>query len=121
MVTVRAMTAADWPRVEHILAEGIAEGEATFESTVPTWEQFDAGRGERHASRPPHEKLSTHLGLECGELKADSGCGAVRVCSRCRERAVLGQRDERPQRLMHESEHGPLDKSQQGVGSVSMP
>lgn len=44
MVSVRAMTAEDWPRVEAILAEGIDEGEATFESTVPTWEQFDAGK-----------------------------------------------------------------------------
>ncbi|TQK17563.1 phosphinothricin acetyltransferase [Microbacterium sp. SLBN-154] len=44
MISVRAMTAADWPRVEAILAEGIAEGEATFESTVPSWEQFDGGK-----------------------------------------------------------------------------
>lgn len=44
MVSVRAMTAEDWPRVEAILAEGIAEGEATFESTVPSWEQFDTGK-----------------------------------------------------------------------------
>lgn len=44
MVSVRAMTAEDWPRVEAILGEGIAEGEATFESTVPSWQQFDAGK-----------------------------------------------------------------------------
>ncbi len=41
---VREMTAADWPRVEVILAAGIAAGEATFETTTPTWEQFDAGK-----------------------------------------------------------------------------
>lgn len=41
---VRAMTPADWPRVEAILAAGIAEGDATFESATPAWEQFDAGR-----------------------------------------------------------------------------
>ena len=44
MTTVREMTAADWPRVEAILAAGIAGGEATFETTTPTWEQFDAGK-----------------------------------------------------------------------------
>ncbi|WP_322410910.1 N-acetyltransferase family protein [Microbacterium invictum] len=44
MISVRAMTASDWPRVEAILAEGIAEGEATFESTTPSWEQFDSGK-----------------------------------------------------------------------------
>ncbi|MGU3645050.1 N-acetyltransferase family protein [Microbacterium sp. C23T] len=38
------MTAADWPRVEAIFAAGIAGGEATFETTTPSWEQFDAGR-----------------------------------------------------------------------------
>jgi L-amino acid N-acyltransferase YncA len=44
MVTVRAMAAADWPQVEAIFATGIAGGEATFETSTPTWEQFDAGR-----------------------------------------------------------------------------
>jgi len=38
------MDAADWPAVERIFAEGIAGGEATFESETPTWEAFDSGR-----------------------------------------------------------------------------
>lgn len=38
------MTAADWPAVERILRQGIATGEATFESQTPTWQAFDAGR-----------------------------------------------------------------------------
>jgi phosphinothricin acetyltransferase len=38
------MRADDWPEVEAIFAAGIAEGEATFETSAPTWEQFDAGR-----------------------------------------------------------------------------
>lgn len=42
MTTVRAMTAADWPQVEAIFAAGIEDGEATFETTTPSWEQFDA-------------------------------------------------------------------------------
>lgn len=44
MTRVRAMTAADWPQVEAILAAGIRAGEATFETTTPSWEQFDAGK-----------------------------------------------------------------------------
>jgi phosphinothricin acetyltransferase len=44
MTTVREMTAADWPQVEAIFAAGIAGGEATFETTTPSWEQFDAGK-----------------------------------------------------------------------------
>jgi phosphinothricin acetyltransferase len=38
------MTAADWPSVERIFAEGIDAGNATFESATPTWAAFDAGR-----------------------------------------------------------------------------
>lgn len=38
------MTAADWPQVETILAAGIAGGEATFETTTPTWASFDTGK-----------------------------------------------------------------------------
>ena len=44
MASIRSMTAADWPQVEAIFAAGILGGEATFESTTPAWEQFDAGR-----------------------------------------------------------------------------
>lgn len=44
MTHIRPMTAADWPSVEAILAAGITAGEATFESTTPTWEQFDGGK-----------------------------------------------------------------------------
>ncbi|MET0715426.1 MAG: N-acetyltransferase family protein [Mycetocola sp.] len=44
MTRVRPMTAEDWPQVEAIFAAGIAGGEATFETTTPTWEQFDASK-----------------------------------------------------------------------------
>ncbi|AYG05321.1 N-acetyltransferase family protein [Gryllotalpicola protaetiae] len=38
------MTAADWPAVHAIYAEGIATGNATFESEPPAWEKFDSGK-----------------------------------------------------------------------------
>lgn len=38
------MEAADWPAVERIYAQGIADGEATFEVATPSWEAFDASR-----------------------------------------------------------------------------
>ncbi|KHK98972.1 phosphinothricin acetyltransferase [Microbacterium mangrovi] len=38
------MLPGDWPAVEEIFAAGIAAGEATFETTTPSWEQFDAGK-----------------------------------------------------------------------------
>lgn len=43
-LSIRPMTVEDWPEVERIFAEGIAAGNATFESTIPTWEQFDSGK-----------------------------------------------------------------------------
>jgi phosphinothricin acetyltransferase len=36
------MTAADWPRVREIYAEGIATGHATFQTAPPAWEEWDA-------------------------------------------------------------------------------
>lgn len=38
------MTPADWPAVRDIYAEGIAGGNATFETVVPEWAQWDKGR-----------------------------------------------------------------------------
>ena len=42
------MTARDWPEVRRIYAEGIAAGGATFETEVPSWSAFDAGRLPGH-------------------------------------------------------------------------
>ena len=41
---IRPLTYEDWPAVERIYAEGIATGQATFETAPPTWEEFDASR-----------------------------------------------------------------------------
>jgi L-amino acid N-acyltransferase YncA len=48
MVEIRPLTQADWPAVEAIYAEGIATGNATFETETPTWAEFDAGRLPGH-------------------------------------------------------------------------
>jgi phosphinothricin acetyltransferase len=40
-VTIRAMTADDWPDVRRIYAEGIATGDATLEREAPDWTHFD--------------------------------------------------------------------------------
>ncbi len=42
-VSIRPMTAADWPAVRDIYAAGIATGNATFETGPPSWEHWDAG------------------------------------------------------------------------------
>ena len=36
---IQPMTATDWAEVLAIYAEGIAGGLATFETTVPSWEE----------------------------------------------------------------------------------
>ena len=42
MIRVRPLVASDWPAVAAIFAEGIATGDATFETAVPAWEDWDA-------------------------------------------------------------------------------
>lgn len=39
---IDAMTARDWGQVREIFAEGIATGNATFETEPPSWENWDA-------------------------------------------------------------------------------
>lgn len=41
-ITIDAMTPADWPQVEAIYREGIATGMATFETTTPAWDAWNA-------------------------------------------------------------------------------
>src|SRR5262245_7017694 len=40
---IRDMAPADWPAVERLLEQGIRSRHASFATSVPTWEQFDAG------------------------------------------------------------------------------
>jgi phosphinothricin acetyltransferase len=41
-VTIEPMLPAHWPEVRSIYLEGIATGNATFETTAPEWERWDA-------------------------------------------------------------------------------
>ncbi len=40
--TIRPMAPADWPAVRAVYLEGIATGNATFETEAPQWERWDA-------------------------------------------------------------------------------
>ena len=40
--SIRTMTSSDWPEVVAIYLAGIATGQATFETTAPAWEKWDA-------------------------------------------------------------------------------
>jgi len=43
-VQLRALIPDDWPAVARIYRQGIDTGDATFETSVPTWEAWDQGR-----------------------------------------------------------------------------
>jgi phosphinothricin acetyltransferase len=47
-MTIRELQPADWPAVARIFEEGIRTGNATFETTAPTWEAWDAGHLADH-------------------------------------------------------------------------
>jgi L-amino acid N-acyltransferase YncA len=40
-LVIDQMIPADWPQVEAIYQQGIATGQATFETDVPCWEEWD--------------------------------------------------------------------------------
>ena len=40
-ISIEPLTAADWPDVRRIYAEGIATGDATLEREAPDWSHFD--------------------------------------------------------------------------------
>jgi L-amino acid N-acyltransferase YncA len=48
VTTIRGMTGDDWPAVERIFAAGIETGNATFETTTPSWEAWDSSHLEGH-------------------------------------------------------------------------
>ena len=54
---VAAMAAEDWPEVRAIYLEGIATGNATFETTAPEWAAWDSAhvRGCRFVARARDE------------------------------------------------------------------
>jgi len=47
-VEVRDLRPEDWAEVARIYAEGIATGNATFETDVPSWAAWDAGHLAEH-------------------------------------------------------------------------
>ena len=50
MIRIDAMTAEDWPAVRAIYEDGLISGVASFETTAPSWEEWDA-------ARLPHSRL----------------------------------------------------------------
>jgi L-amino acid N-acyltransferase YncA len=58
--TIEPMTAAHWPAVRAIYEEGIATGDATFETAAPAWAAWDRGH------LPGHRLVATQDGRVVG-------------------------------------------------------
>ncbi len=41
--TIESLNANDWPQVRAIYLEGLATGQATFQTSAPDWPEWDAG------------------------------------------------------------------------------
>lgn len=76
-ITVRDMTPDDWPDVERIYREGIATGNATFEASPPSWEDFD------------RDKVAEPRLVAVGDGAVVGWAAAGRVSSRCVYEGVL--------------------------------
>jgi len=70
-VKVRDLGPDDWPELSRIYAEGIATGNATFETEVPAWEGWDA------AHLPAHRFVAEREGRVVGWIALSP------VSSRC--------------------------------------
>ena len=60
MMVIRDLQAADWPAVRAIYAEGLATGQATFETTPPEWTAWEA------AHLPDCRFIAEESGMVCG-------------------------------------------------------
>jgi L-amino acid N-acyltransferase YncA len=47
-IVIEELRAEDWPEVARIYADGIATGNATFETEVPSWEQWNRSHLPEH-------------------------------------------------------------------------
>ena len=98
-VRLREMTESDWPQVAAIWAEGIATGNATFETEPPSWEVFDGTR------RPEGRLVAEAGGAIVGWAALSPGLGPGLLRRRGGEqrlRRLHGSRPGRRRRLMRE-------------------
>jgi len=70
--TIAEMRPADWPAVRAIYTEGIATGQATFETDAPEWAAWDA-------ARLPAPRLVARIGAEVAGWAALSPVSTRRV------------------------------------------
>lgn len=96
-VAIRAMERRDADQVLTIYQQGIDTGNASFDTTAPTWQEFDAAKLDRHrfvAIGPTAEPGSDVLGWIAASRVSDRCCYAgvvehsVYIASRARGRGI---------------------------------
>ena len=75
-VDVRDLRPGDWPEVSRIFAEGIATGDATFETEVPSWEDWDVSHLAEHRLVAEREGRRRVLGWIALALASSRSCYA---------------------------------------------
>ena len=80
------MSAADWEAVLAVYLEGIASGDATFETEAPSWERWDA-------AHLPHCRLVAKSGAAIAGWAALSPVSARRVYAGVAETSVYVSAD----------------------------
>jgi len=78
---IDAMRPENWPRVQAIYMEGIATGQATFETTAPDWQHWDEGHLQdcRLVARSEDEILGWAALSAVSRRKAYAGLAEVSV------------------------------------------
>lgn len=78
-VAIRTMEHCDADQVLMIYQHGLDTGNASFETTAPTWQEFDAAKLDRHrfvATAPTAEPSSNVLGWIAASPVSDRCCYA---------------------------------------------
>src|SRR3954454_22656698 len=75
-ITIVPMTAAHAAAVLRIYQHGIDEGDATFETAVPTWEAFDAAKLPDHRFVAVDERDAAVLGYVAASAVSKRPCYA---------------------------------------------
>jgi phosphinothricin acetyltransferase len=100
---IRPMSRRDWPEVRSIWAEGIATGDATFETGPPGWQEFDSTRHAAHrlvavesgrvvgwASLAPVSRRACYAGIAENSVYVATDARGRGVGRRLLERLVAG-------------------------------
>jgi L-amino acid N-acyltransferase YncA len=80
-VIIESMAAEDWPAVRAVYLEGIATGDATFETEAPSWETWDVAhlRAARLVARAGEDVIGWAALSPVSQRKAYAGVAEVSV------------------------------------------